>query len=400
MALRVLQLNTLLRGGGTDDQCVKLALGLHQAGVDVALAGPAGREQADVAVQAGVPLEDTGNEGFIKLRYIARVARIIRRRRIQVVHAHHGRDYWPAILATRLSGCRPRLVLSRHLAKSPGSLPGRFLVLSLCDAVVACSEFTALVLRQGHADPKSPERERHWRPPMWGPRSKIRVIYGGFELDRFQPLPGCDPRVLELRRSWGLSPGDFAFGVVGGFALPRGKGQREFLAAAARIRDVVPEARFVIVGRGDMGPLLQEDIQRLGLGGRACLPGYFLDMPLVMNALDCLVHPQIGTEAMGSVVMEAHACGRPVVASSLDGIPEAFGFGGVGELIPPEDVGALAEAMRRVAVGSRIPETERQRLHERVAGSVPLSRYVGDMLALYRRLLAVGQADRTSASAP
>jgi len=383
---RVLQLNTLLHGGGTDDQCVKLAIGLHQARVEVTLAGPAGREQADLATQAGVPLEDTGDEGFIKLRYIARVARIIRKRRIQIVHAHHGRDYWPAILATRLSGRRPRLVLSRHLAKSPSSLPGRFLILSLCDALVACSEFTARVLREGHADPNSPEAERHWRPPMWGPRSKIRVVYGGFEFDRFQPLPESDPQVLELRRGWGLSPGDFAFGVVGGFALPRGKGQRKFLAAAARIREAVPRARFVIVGRGDMGPVLQEDIQRLGLQGIACLPGYILDMPLVMNALDCLVHPQIGTEAMGSVVMEAHACGRPVVASSLDGIPEAFGFGGAGEMVPPEDVGTLAAAMQRVALGARIPEPERQRLHERVAGRVSLGRYVGDMLTLYREL--------------
>lgn len=386
MNLRVLQLNTLLHGGGTDDQCVKLAIGLHQAGIDVALAGPKDREQAEVAIQSGVPLEDTGNEGFIKLRYIARVARIIRSRRIQVVHAHHGRDYWPAILATRLSRRRPHLVLSRHLAKSPGSWPGRLLVLSLCDAMVACSEFTAQVLREGHADPDSPEKERHWRPPMWGRHSKIRVIYGGFELDRFQPLAESDPRVLELRRLWGLSPGDFAFGVVGGYALPRGKGQREFLAAAARIREAVPRARFVIVGRGDMGPLLEEDIRRLGLQGVAVLPGYSLEMPLVMNALDCLVHPQIGTEAMGSVVMEAHACGRPVVASSLDGIPEAFGFGAQGALVPPEDVDALAAAMQRVVLGSRIPEAERHCLHERVAGRVSLARYVRDTLALYQEL--------------
>jgi glycosyltransferase involved in cell wall biosynthesis len=387
MALRVLQLNTLLRGGGTDDQCVKLSIGLHRAGIDVAIAGPADREEAALAVQSGVTLEDTGDEGFIKLRYIARVAGIIRRRRIDVVHAHHGRDYWPAILASRLSGRRPVLVLSRHLAKSPGSWPGRWLVLRLSDAVVACSEFVAQVLRHGHADPESPESERHWRPPMKGPHSRIRMIYGGSELDRFQPMSSDDPRVLAQRARWGLSPEDFVFGVVGGYALPRGKGQREFLAAAARIHREIPRARFVIVGRGDMGPLLEEDIRRLGLQQVASLPGHSSDMPVSMNAIDCLVHPQIGTEAMGLVVLEAHACGRPVVASSLDGIPEAFAFGGCGELVPPEDVGALADAMRRVALGARLSEADRQRLHDRVASRVSLSRYVGDTLALYRELL-------------
>lgn len=213
------------------------------------------------------------------------------------------------------------------------------------------------------------------------------MIYGGSELDRFQPMSADDPRVLAQRFRWGLSPEDFVFGVVGGYALPRGKGQREFLAAAARIHREIPRARFVIVGRGDMGPLLEEDIRRLGLQQVASLPGHSSDMPTSMNAIDCLVHPQIGTEAMGLVVLEAHACGRPVVASSLDGIPEAFAFGGCGELVPPEDVGALADAMRRVALGARLSEADRQRLHDRVASRVSLSRYVGDTLALYRELL-------------
>ena len=46
---------------------------------------------------------------------------LIRRERIQIVHGHHGRDLWPTVLAARLSGVRPKVVLTRHLAKSPSS---------------------------------------------------------------------------------------------------------------------------------------------------------------------------------------------------------------------------------------------------------------------------------------
>ncbi|MBN8246899.1 MAG: glycosyltransferase, partial [Verrucomicrobia bacterium] len=275
----MLQLNTLLTGGGTDDQCVKLAGGLHRAGVEVTLAGPAARPFAAEARRLEVALHDTGAEGPIKLRYIAVVARWIRRMRPDIVHAHHGRDYWPAILATRLSGRRPRLVLSRHLAKSPGSWPGRRFVLGQCDAMIACSQFVAQVLRDGHADPGSPEEERHWRPPMHGDHRKIRVIYGGFELDRFHPMEPSSPGVAAMRRRWGASPGDRIFGVVGGFMRPRGKGQREFLAAAARIHPSAPRTRFVILGRGTLAPVLEEDIRRLGLAGVASLPGQCDDMP-------------------------------------------------------------------------------------------------------------------------
>lgn len=387
MSLRVLQLNTLLTGGGTDDQCVKLAGGLHRAGVDVALAGPDGREFSVVARRMGVRLLDTGAEGPIKLRYIAVVARLIRQHRIQIVHAHHGRDYWPAILAVRLSGLRPRLVLTRHLAKSPGSWPGRRFVLGQCDALVACSHFVAQVLRDGDADPDSPEAERHWRPPMLGDHGKIRVIYGGFELDQFRPADSGDPAVLAMRHRWGAGSDALVFGVVGGFTLPRGKGQREFLAAAARVREAVPQARFVILGRGTLGPVLEEDIRRLGMSGIASLPGHCADMPTAMNALDCMVHPQIGTEAMPGVVIEAHACGRPVIASALDGIPEAFHIGGLGRLVKPEDVAELAQAMIEVASRPAPSPSVRREVHDRVAARMSLARYVDETLNLYHELL-------------
>lgn len=387
MAMRVLQLNTLLTGGGTDDQCVKLAAGLLRSGIRVTLAGPAQRDFGRIARDMGIPVFDTRSEGPIKLRYIGVVARLIASHGFNVVHAHHGRDYWPAILASFLSGKRPRLVLTRHLAKSPGSWPGRRFVLGRCDAMIACSRFVAKVLREGDEDRVSPEVERHWRPPMHGDHRKIRVIYGGFELTRFRPMKSAEPAVEVLRRSWGIIPGEFVFGVVGGMSLPRGKGQREFLAAAARIRGQIPDARFVMLGRGNLGPVLEDDIRRQGLTGVAFLPGHCSDMPVAMNAIDCLVHPQIGTEAMPGVVIEAHACGRPVIASSLDGIPEAFAIGGLGELVPPEDVPRLSQAMLDVAGRPAPSADERQRIHQRVAERMSLDRYAAEVGELYRELL-------------
>jgi glycosyltransferase involved in cell wall biosynthesis len=133
-----------------------------------------------------------------------------------------------------------------------------------------------------------------------------------------------------------LGPEHFGFAVAGGYDLPRGKGQREFLMAAARVHERIPRARFLIIGRGSLAEVLRADIARLGLAGKAWLTPYAADMAAVMNAIDCLVHPQIGTEALGLVICEAHACGKPVIASALDGIPEAFGAGNYGRLVRPE----------------------------------------------------------------
>jgi len=73
-----------------------------------------------------------------------------------------------------------------------------------------------------------------------------------------------------------------------------------------------------------------------------------------MSALDVLVHPAVGTEALGLVTLEALASGRPVIASNLDGIPESFVEGEHGLLVPPGDVTALAQAMERLSVDASL----------------------------------------------
>ncbi len=381
-AARILHLNSMLTGGGTDDQCVKLAAGLHQLGQQVWIAGPDGREFSKTIRELGVPYHVTPPEGLLKLRFIRSAAGLIRRERIQIVHGHHGRDLWPTVLAAKWSGARPKIVLTRHLAKSPVSWVSRRFLLDRCDGLIAVSIFVATVLHEGVYEPDSPEPERRVRPPMAGDHSKVRVIYGGIDTNKFIPKEAA-----ELRAAWGLAPEHFAFGMVGGYNLPRGKGQREFLQAAAQIHAAVPNARFLIVGRGNLADILRADIERLKIADKARLTPYCNDMPAAMNALDCLVHSQVGTEAFPGVVLEAYACGRPVIASALDGIPEAFAVANFGQLVKPESVPELAEAMRAWAVRPTLTSAERAALHEKVAANFSVLAFANRMLEYYRRLM-------------
>ena len=346
--LRILQLNSRLTGGGTDDQCVKLAGALRQLGQDVWLAGPEGREFAPTIRALQIPFADTGREGPAKLRLILRAARLIREHRIQIVHGHHGRDIWPTVLAARLSGWRPKVVLTRHLAKSPASWASRRFLLGQVDALIAVSAFVARVLREGVEEPDSPTPERRHRPPIRGDHSKICIVHGGIDTDRFRIFDAAAQRA-----AWGVEPEAFIFAMVGGYDLPRGKGQREFLQAATQIHASVPAA---------------------------------------MNVLNCLVHSQVGTEAFPGVVLEAFACGRPVIASALDGIPEAFAAGGAGRLVTPENVPELAAAMRDTALGPRLTAAERAALHARIAADFSVRAFGERMLRCYRELMAASRS--------
>lgn len=381
--LRIVHLNSLLTGGGTDNQSARLAQGLMTLGQKVWVVGPPGREYSKILKDLEVPLAETpAREGPGKLKFIFAAAKFIWREKIQVVHGHHGRDIWPAILAARLSMRRPKVVITRHLAKSPSSAFSRKFLLGQCDALIAVSEAVAQILKTGAFEPESPEAERRVRPPLRGDQSKIKVIYGGLDVDRFRPMDAADQR-----REWGLEPRHYAFAVVGSYDLPRGKGQMEFLSAAARIHENIPDARFLIIGRGNMEDILRKRIEELGLRGKAMITPYAYDMPKAMNAIDCLVHPQVGTEAFGLVLCEAFACGTPVIASALDGIPEAFAVGEYGRLVQPESVEELAEAMREWTNHPHLSTQECQELHERVKREFSWLASSRRVLELYRSLV-------------
>jgi glycosyltransferase involved in cell wall biosynthesis len=149
-----------------------------------------------------------------------------------------------------------------------------------------------------------------------------------------------------------------------------------------------------------MAELLRQDIAQLGLRDRACLAPYCRDMPTAMNALDCLVHPQIGTEAFPGVVLEALACGRPVIASDLDGIPEAFAACPHGQLVKPESVPELAAALRGEVSRSPATLAEREAMHAKVARRFNLPVIAEQVLRLYHELVGTRGGRRAAAPAP
>lgn len=379
LTARVVMLNSRLRGGGTDTQCLALAHGLCAQGWEVQMAGP---EAANLSSKA------PSLQSLPKFRplQVLGLAGILRRSRARIVHAHHGDDYWTALLAARLVQPKPLVVFSRHLAKSPRSPLSRKHLFARADAVIAVSRFVAEVLTRGHRDPASPVAERHHRPPCRIDPRKLHVIHTGIDTKVLRPRDRAFTEAA--RRTLGLAAGETVFGVVGGFDLPVGKGQRVFLRAARDVVRRLPKSKFLLAGTGTMADVLAEDIRHHGLAGRALLIGHHADPVALHHALDILVHPQIATEAFPSVVLEAHACGRPVIASRLDGIPEAWGLAGLGHLVPANDPGELAATMIGQAEHPALTEPERATAHACVEKEASLPVQARQVADLYRRLMA------------
>lgn len=170
------------------------------------------------------------------------------------------------------------------------------------------------------------------------PEAKIRVIPNGVDTDRFHPM---DRREARMQLSLPLEGRRVVF--VGN--LVPVKGLPVLLQA---MTELPADVTLSLVGDGTQRAELDALIKRLGLVGRATLVGRVphAAIPLWLNAADLFCLPSV-SEGCPNVVIEALACGRPIVASRVGGIPELLQDERCGLLVAPNDPAALAAALRR-----------------------------------------------------
>jgi glycosyltransferase involved in cell wall biosynthesis len=145
------------------------------------------------------------------------------------------------------------------------------------------------------------------------------------------------------------------------------KAPLDFVDLAARVARERPGTRFFVVGDGPLRGRLEARVRRHGLGGTLALLGWRRDIPELLGALDVLVLTS-RWEGLPRVCPQAMAAGRPIVATAVDGIPEAVQHGRNGLLYAPGDVPAGAahvlslladdSARRRMGAAGRVAAAE------------------------------------------
>lgn|SRR5574340_117261 len=215
---------------------------------------------------------------------------------------------------------------------------------------------------------------------LGAPPDKLHVLRNGVDAERFRPLPQCD-----ARRALGL--GDrLTLVSVGNLVELKG---HELVIDAMR---EFPDAQLVIVGEGEARGALMRHIDALDLADRVSLAGARPqeELPLYYSAADALVLAS-SREGWPNVLLEAMACGTPVVVTRLPGTAEVVAEPAVGELVDERSGAGFAQGVRRLL--QRAPETsairryaERHSWHEATRGQ----------LELFRRVLAARGAQPVS----
>lgn len=288
-------------------------------------AGPAGAEERDgVRVERRPPSVRVGNTP-LDLGLRRRVTRHIAHQRPDVVWAHSPVPF-PAEMAYLASRGRAPFALTYHAGRLRGSGP----LLSLAAALDRATLERRMVAGSEGLIAVSPyvrdtALARH--------RDRVQVIPPGVDADRFAPGPAPAGQDILF-----VGPLDRSY---------RWKGLDVLLRAIPVVRARHPAARLVLVGQGDRVPELRARAAREGLVLRGRLTEAGLAQAYRSCAVTCLPSTT-DAEAFGMVLAEANACGRPVVASRVGGIPCFVRDGDNGLLARPGDAADLAGQLNAV----------------------------------------------------
>jgi glycosyltransferase involved in cell wall biosynthesis len=335
--------------GGTARHVRMLAAGCAARGVRVEVFGPAQTDRDFAFGGAGPGVGFTGAEIADRprlpgdLRAIARLRRLFRAWRPDVVHAHGLRAGALAAIAVafaRTAEDRPALVVTVHNAPPAGGVTGA--IYRVLELIVARNADSVLCVSADLED----------RLRAAGARRVGHAVVAAAALSLAGDV-SAETRAA-LRAEFGAHPGQAIVLAVGRLAAQKGFGV--LLDAAARWGGIRPAPLLVIAGQGPLAAELQARAASLGLTAR--FAGHRGDVPSLLAAADVFVLPSVW-EGQALILQEALRAGVPVVATRVGGNPELTGEDAA-ILVPPGDARRLAEAVRAVlgdpALAARLRE--------------------------------------------
>src|SRR5262249_38672722 len=296
-----------------------------------------------------------------------RLSRLVKQLKPDVIHAHDPHGVAMAALAlTMRSGSRtaapaPPLVASRRVDfHMKGNALSRWKYRQVDCFVCASDAIRAMVIADGV------------------PASHAVTIHEGIDLARAAAAPPAD-----LHAELWLPHHAPIVGNVA--ALVPHKGHRHLIDAAAIVVRRLPDARFGMGGEGELRAQLERQIKEHRLEKHVFLVGFRPDVLSVHKAFDVFVMSSV-TEGLGTSLLDAMACGKPIVATTAGGMPEVVADGLNGLLVPPRDHAAMAAAIVRLLTSEALRREMGAEGQTRARTRFSVERMVRDTLAVYRRV--------------
>jgi glycosyltransferase involved in cell wall biosynthesis len=161
----------------------------------------------------------------------------------------------------------------------------------------------------------------------------------------------------------------------------------------------VPDARFIILGEGELREPLERQVREYKLEKHVFLPGFRTDVLGCMKGFDLFAMSSV-TEGLGTSLLDAMACSRAIVATRAGGIPEIVEDGVNGALVAPRDHAAMADAIVRLLKDDGLRKKMGDAGFARVQARFTVERMVAETAAVYARLAHAPHAADTASAPP
>lgn len=207
---------------------------------------------------------------------------------------------------------------------------------------------------------------------------RVVTVHEGIDVDRIDATPAVNVHEALWLPHHAPLVGNVA-------ALVAHKGQRYFIEAAHLVVQKIPDARFVILGEGELREHLEHLVREYHLEKHVLLPGFRTDVIGCIKGFDLFVMSSI-TEGLGTSSLDAMACRKAVIGTSAGGIPEVVAHGKSGLIVPPRDAQSLAEAIVTLLQDEPLRRRMEAAAYARVRERFTVERMVRETTAVYSRL--------------
>ena len=325
--LRILGVDPELGFAGGETQVLGLTLGLLRGGHRTELAcDPRGRLY-ERARREGIECHPLAIRNALDFAAGMRLRNLLTRANYDIVHFHTSRAH---SMAPFVRAQARALIVTRRMDYRPNRLFAPYLYNRAVDAVAAISSKVADTLGEAGVS-----------------REHLQIIPSGVDCDHFRPASSSEREPARTRL--GVAPGDFLVGTAG--MLEERKGHRYLLEAIAivnRARGEASRIKCAIAGDGAMREELAKLARKFEIANDTLFLGMIGDSRRLLDALDVFVFPSL-KEGLGVALLEAMACGLPVIATRAGGVVDIVEDNRSGMLAPPRDAMSLAKAIASLA---------------------------------------------------
>ncbi len=361
--MRILHTESSNGWGGQEIRILKEAEGMRQNGHDVVLAVTKGGKLIEKAREKGFQVYEIDMRRWAAVPTFFSLRRIIKDHDIQIINTHSSWDAWIGGITARLLG--KKIVRTRHLStKVKPGLNSRLLYGFLADFVVTTS---SSIIPMIASQAKIPEK-------------RCRCIPTGVDPSTITADP---EEIKKFRSTLGIAQDDF---LVGTACFVRSwKGIKDLLQAANLLRDV-PRLKWVVIGGGyveEYKPIAKE----LGLEKIVFFTGHLESPYAAIASLDLFTLLSTAHEGISQASLQAAFFERPLLTTTIGGLPEVCQDGITGLLVPPFAPEKIAEKVSFLMDNKGLRESMGKKARELVLEKFTLQKTLEDMEEVYFGLL-------------